>query len=98
MVPDMKSGTGDNVRGLERELKALANGRRLAILRILRTRKAAPVGEIAELIKLSFKATSKHLAILYAANIVEKEQVSLTVNYSLVANLSAPTRAVVTTL
>lgn len=45
----------------ERILKALANRRRLAILRHIRREKEARVGDIASAIRLSFKATSRHL-------------------------------------
>ncbi len=68
---------------MERILKALANGRRLAIVRFLKKKGEQTVGDIAEHIRLSFKATSKHLAVLYAANIVEREQRSLQMFYSL---------------
>lgn len=64
-------------------MKALANGRRLAILKYLKKTKEASVGDIAGVIKLSFKATSKHLGILYAVGILEKDQTDLTVNYRL---------------
>ena len=67
----------------ERLLKALANRRRLAIVKHLKTRREASVGEIADAIKLSLKATSKHLAILYATDIVEREQRSLLMYYHL---------------
>ena len=63
---------------LEKVLKALANKRRLAILKFLR-RGQASVTDIADAIKLSFKATSRHLAILASADIVEKEQEGLVV-------------------
>jgi DNA-binding transcriptional ArsR family regulator len=72
-----------NERELERILKALANKRRLGILKFIKKSKQASVGEIAGAIKLSFKATSKHLMILSNANILEKEQISLTMLYSL---------------
>lgn len=68
---------------LEKVLKAIANHRRLAIAAHLKKVKVSTVGDIAEKIQLSFKATSKHLAVLYAADIVEREQVSLTMNYGL---------------
>ncbi|KKQ64845.1 MAG: Transcriptional regulator, ArsR family [Candidatus Nomurabacteria bacterium GW2011_GWC2_41_8] len=68
---------------LEKILKALANKRRIAILKFLKKSGPASVGEIAGAIKLSFKATSKHLMILANADILEKEQVSLTMLYSL---------------
>ncbi|MBI3952486.1 MAG: winged helix-turn-helix transcriptional regulator [Candidatus Doudnabacteria bacterium] len=68
-------------------LKALANRRRLAIIKFLRTRKEASVGEIAGQIRLSFKATSKHLNILARANLLDKEQRSLVVFYYLALDL-----------
>lgn len=58
----------------ERTLKALANRRRLAIVKYLKGRREASVGDIAGAIKLSFKATSKHLGLLAAADITEREQ------------------------
>jgi len=71
------------INNLEKLLKALSNKRRLGILRFLKKKKEANVNDISEDIKLSFKSTSKHLAILYAANIVEKEQRSLEMYYRL---------------
>lgn len=71
------------MKKLERTLKALANQRRLAIIRYLKKEKEASVGDIAENIKLSLKATSKHLGILAGADIVEKEQRSLQMWYRL---------------
>jgi DNA-binding transcriptional ArsR family regulator len=68
----------------EKILKALANRRRLSILRLLNKTSKASVGEIAREIKLSFKATSKHLVILRNADILEREQVNLQMYYSLV--------------
>ncbi len=68
---------------LERVLKALANKRRLAIVKYLRRTKQATVGDIAEILKLSFKATSKHLGVLFNAEIVDKEQRSLNMYYRL---------------
>ena len=66
---------------IERQLKALANRRRLAILGMLRKRKEANVTDIAEAIKLSFTSTSKHLIMLERAGFVEKEQRSLNMFY-----------------
>ncbi len=68
---------------LERILKALANRRRINILKYLKRTHKAAVGEIAEAIRLSFKATSKHLMILANADVVEKEQVGLLMLYFL---------------
>jgi DNA-binding transcriptional ArsR family regulator len=72
---------------LERVFKALANKRRLAILRHLKKHREATVADIAETIKLSFKATSKHLGILFAAGIVEREQRSLYMLYGLAKSM-----------
>jgi DNA-binding transcriptional ArsR family regulator len=70
----------------ERILKALANGRRLAILQQLKKVHEKNVGSIARGIHLSIKSTSHHLAILSAAKLVEKEQRDKEVFYRL-ANL-----------
>ena len=67
----------------EKILKALANYRRLAILKYLNRVKHASVGDIADEIRLSFRATSKHLGILRSANILEREQINLSMIYSL---------------
>lgn len=79
-----------NDKELERVLKAVANHRRLAILRMLKKRREATVGAIAEKIGLSFKSTSRHLRVLFAADIVDREQRSLEVYYRLAAGLSTP--------
>jgi DNA-binding transcriptional ArsR family regulator len=72
-----------NIKKTERTLKALANKRRLEIVLYLRRNKEATVGEIANTIELSFKATSKHLGVLASADIVDKEQRSLEMWYYL---------------
>ncbi|MEK7087933.1 MAG: metalloregulator ArsR/SmtB family transcription factor [Patescibacteria group bacterium] len=68
---------------LERILKAAANGRRFTILAYLQKEKEATVGEIAGHIHLSFKSTSRHLAVLYAAELVDRMQRSSEVFYRL---------------
>lgn len=87
-------------------MKALANRRRLAILRFLKKGKGkekkkemeASVGAIAEEIRLSFKATSKHLGILFAAGIVDREQRSLQMFYRLSSDCPTPARSVLSLL
>ncbi len=74
------------MKEFERQLKALANKRRLAILKYLKVRKEASVAAIADEINLSFKATSKHLSILSAADILEKEQRSSRVFYRITSS------------
>ena len=82
------------MKELERCLKALANRRRLAIVKLLRSRKEATVGEIAAAIRLSFKSTSRHLTVLKAADIVENEQRSISYYYRLVADQHPATKAI----
>ena len=62
-------------------MKALANRRRLEIIMALRERGELNVGEIADAIKLSFRATSQHLRLLEAADMVESRQEGVMVFY-----------------
>lgn len=84
-----------NIKDYEKIFKALANRRRLEIIKHMRQKKAVNVGGIANHIKLSFKSTSRHLAVLLAANILEKEQRSLTVFYSLASDQERLTKAII---
>lgn len=79
---------------LERGLKVLANRRRLAILNLLRKKKEANVGDIAEAIRLSFTSTSKHLTMLERAGFVEKEQRSLNMFYRIAPDAPALLKAI----
>lgn len=83
------------MRDLERVYKAFANRRRLAILKLLCQKRELTVSSLAKAIKLSLKATSKHLNILANADILEKEQRRLQVYYRL---NSTATKAVCTLL
>lgn len=83
---------------LERPIKALANRRRLAMLQYIKKRKEASVGEIADALRLSIKATSKHLGILAAADIVEREQRSLQIFYRLSPDSPTVIRPILTIL
>ena len=74
------------MKKLEKQFKALANRRRLAILKFLKETKEATVTDIAEHIKLSIRSTSKHLAVLSAQDIVDKEQRGLLVYYRIASS------------
>lgn len=89
---------GQDLVKTERVLKALGNRRRLAIVRFLKRRREASVGDIADEIKLSFKATSKHLAVLSNADILQREQKSLNMYYSIASDLGAVARALISIL
>jgi DNA-binding transcriptional ArsR family regulator len=69
------------MKDLEKQFKALANRRRLAIIKFLKGTREATVTDIADHIKLSIRSTSKHLAVLSAQDVVDKEQRSLLVYY-----------------
>ena len=69
------------MKKLEKLLKAFANARRLEILKNLLEKKDLTVGQLSKRIKLSFKSTSRHLAVLFAADLVEKDQHSLEMRY-----------------
>ncbi len=82
------------MKELEKVLKALANRRRLAILKYLKHKKEASVSDIAREIKLSFKSTSRHLTVLRSTEIVEREQRNLQVFYMLANDQGATVRHV----
>ncbi len=83
---------------LEKVLKALANRRRLAIVTVLKRSSHMPVGDIAEKIKLSFKATSKHLSILASAELIDREQQGLLMRYYLAKDIPSFVRALIKAL
>ncbi len=69
---------------LERTIKALANRRRLAILVYLKNHPRSPVTDVAQVLKVSVRTASKHLRLLALAELVDREQRSLQMLYSLV--------------
>lgn len=79
-----------NTKELEKILKALASKRRLDVLKYLKRNREASVSEIAKEIKLSLKATSKHLRILYAINLLERENRNLMVYYQIAYPVNNP--------
>lgn len=78
--------TEKDLKTLEKLLKAMGNARRLRILQILKERPNLGVGQIAVIIKLSFRATSRHLNKLYSQGIVDKKQVGLNIYYKIASN------------
>ena len=87
-----------HVAKMERPLKALANKRRLLIVQYIKKHKEASVGDIASALRLSIKATSKHLGLLMAADILEREQRSLQVFYRIATNPPTVIRPILTIL
>lgn len=86
------------MRELEKPLKALANKRRLAILKYLKSEREASVGEMAYEIEASFKATSKHLGVLLGADIVEREQRNFQAFYRIALNQKPVVQKVISLL
>lgn len=69
------------IKNLEKILKVFANSRRLFILKLLLKKKEMSVGSIAKSLKISFKATSKHLTALSNIDVLDKRQEGLIVYY-----------------
>lgn len=63
-------------RQAEKIYKTLANQRRIAIIVYLNKKPKATVGQIADQLKLSLKATSKHLQLLKANGLADSEHIS----------------------
>ena len=76
-------GYNQNMKDLEKVLKALANERRLKIIKILKRSPELSVGEVAEEIGLSFRSTSRHLTLLYRAGVLEQERRANLVEYKI---------------
>lgn len=87
-----------DLKYLEKILKALANKRRLSILKYLRSKKEASVGDIAGEIHLSIKATSKHMGILFALDMLEKDQRNLQVFYRISGSKNSILKHILTIL
>jgi DNA-binding transcriptional ArsR family regulator len=72
-----------NDRDLLEVFKALANDRRLKIIKLLMKNPSMTVGSIAARIRLSFKSTSRHLFRLSRAGLLNFQKVGLNIQYSL---------------
>jgi DNA-binding transcriptional ArsR family regulator len=73
---------------LVRILKAFGNEKRIKILKALAKNEGLSVGELASEIRLSFKATSKHVARFSTLGILEGEGKGRSVVYSLSPSLT----------
>ncbi len=82
------------MKKLEKTLKALGNSSRLKILQFLKKNKFASVTNISEATKCSYKATSKHLSILFQNDIVEREQVAYEMHYRLSSDLEPAAQSI----
>ncbi len=80
---------------VEKILKALANRRRLKIVKYIARNGKATVSELSEHLNLSFKSTSKHVAVLRNADVVDSEQISLSRFYTLTRPMSSLTKEII---
>lgn len=80
------------MKDAESLLKSVANGKRIAILRLLLYEGEKPVSVIAQRIKLSFKGTSKHLLRLERAGFIARRQKSFWGYYSINEHMARKNR------
>lgn len=83
------------MKQIEKQLKALANQKRLMILKFLKKEKKASVWEIADKIDLSIKSTSRHLAILRSVDLVKGSYVGKEKIYSLETVSNQPSKYII---
>jgi DNA-binding transcriptional ArsR family regulator len=86
------------LKQMRNDLKILADGNRLEILRFLKKKKEAPVCTISDNIGASFKATSKHLLFLARKGILKRRYDSPFVLYKFSNTLSEIHRIVISHL
>ena len=84
----------ERMKKLEKIIKAFGNTSRLKILRYLKKNKFASVATISQATKCSYKATSKHLSILYHVDVVEREQVRYEMQYRLSNTINSAASAI----
>lgn len=80
------------------DLKCLANENRLAIVAYLKIKRSASVGEIADNLKISFKATSKHLAILEKGGVLVRRSDNPFMIYSISSDSSNLIKSIISFL
>ncbi len=75
------------MKKIEKIFKALANANRLKIVKyLLGRRDGASVGMIKDAAGCSYKAASKHLVILFANDIVDRDQAGQQAHYRIADN------------
>ncbi len=82
------------MKKLEKILKAFGNTSRLKIVAFLKKKGSVSVIEISAGTKCSYKATSKHLSILFQADIVDREQKGYEMVYRIADDLDPQTKTI----
>jgi predicted transcriptional regulator len=80
------------------DLRCLASEHRLAIVTYLKIMKSASVGQIADNLRISFKATSKHLAILEKGGVLTRRSDNPFVIYFLSSDSSNLIKSIISLL
>lgn len=70
-------------KDLVKVLKALANERRLSILRLIYKNKQFSVTGLSEIMDMPFRSVSKHLSVLSSVDLISGEQKSWNKFYSI---------------
>jgi ArsR family transcriptional regulator, arsenate/arsenite/antimonite-responsive transcriptional repressor len=83
---------------LESQLKAVANGRRLAMLSFIKREKSATAGEIATAVHISMPPASQHFRILRAAGIIEQKKRGKFMTYRLSLKQEEPIKQILSML
>ncbi|MCF7844713.1 MAG: metalloregulator ArsR/SmtB family transcription factor [Kiritimatiellales bacterium] len=85
-------------RELEKQLKAVANARRLYVLSFIKKSKSATVSEISDNARMSIEGASQHLRILRMAGIVEQKKRGQFVSYRISLKQSEPIKKILALL
>jgi len=88
----------DNIRTLEKQMKALSGRKRLLILAYLKKYKVATVSALARELKSKIFAISQHLRILRTLEIVHDNRLGRAVVYRLSKQQEEPVKKVISML
>lgn len=93
-MDDRNNRLDAEIEKLSGELTVVADRNRLAILKFLKRKETASVGRVADNLKISFKATSKHLLFLVKKRILQRQKDGPFVMYHLSPNLPKSVREI----
>jgi len=97
-IKKIRGKRDDWFKKLGSDIEIFANKNRLAILDYLKTKKIKSVGDIADNVKISFKAASKHLLSLTKKGILKRRSDGPFVLYGISDNLSKFRRSIISGL
>ncbi|MDP3661574.1 MAG: ArsR family transcriptional regulator [bacterium] len=83
------------MKKLEKIMKAFGNISRLKIVKHLKAHTSASVVDISRNTKCSYKATSKHLSILFRVDVVDRQQSMYEMHYRIADSLDPSAKAII---